>query len=323
MAEIRVEEATPRRLERWDEFIARSVNGTLFHRRDFLAYHGDRFQDSERFLTVLDGDNVTAQIAVAVEGDRLRSPYGASYGGFVFARNPTFSEAQRVVASFIEWCQRSGIRSATLTPPIGICAPQPLDNVAFALLHAGWRSINRDISTIVALDPQVPVASAAASRARNSAGHAERAGVTVQTHADPDDFWTVMEATFARHGVAPTHSPEEFRWLADHLPENVYCDVAYWDGEPVAGVAYFVINQLVNSSFYLCQRPERRDLNGLTLCVLRGLEHAQNEGFRWLDFGTSTTQMQPRENVFLFKEQFTRVGQFRETFEWLSPEVAA
>jgi hypothetical protein len=26
--------------------------------------------------------------------------------------------------------------------------------------------------------------------------------------------------------------------------------------------------------------------------------------------------MQPRENVFRFKEQFTNVGQFRETFEW-------
>jgi hypothetical protein len=133
----------------------------------------------------------------------------------------------------------------------------------------------------------------------------------------------VLEATFNRHGTPPTHTRDEFRQLALDLPNRVYADVAYHAGEPVAGVGYFVVNRLVNSSFYFCQRPDRQELNGLTLCVVHGLERAQRDGYRWFDFGTSTAAMEPRENVFRFKEQFSPVGQFRETFEWSAEGAVA
>jgi hypothetical protein len=320
VSEVRVTEAVGKGLERWDDDVGRSVNGTLFHLRRFLAYHGERFRDSERFLLVLAGDSLVAQIAVAITdesgGRRLRSPYGASYGGFVFQRYPTFSQACHVVESFLAWSEAEGVTRATITPPIPSCSTLPLDVVHFALLAGGFKSVNRDISSLFALDSGVAVNDAVTSRARNTSRKAEREGVAVVSRGDIDDFWSVMDATFERHGTAPTHTLQEFRWLAEALPERVYADVAYHDGQPVAGIGHFAINPLMNSSFYVCQRPDRRELNGLTLCVLRSLERAQQEGYRWFDFGTSTARMQPRENVFRFKEQFTNVGQFRETFEW-------
>lgn len=320
MSVFRVVEADGRRLERWDDDIARSVNGTLFHLRRFLAYHRDRFRDVERFLVVLDGDSLVAQLPAAVEdspdGRRFRSPYGASYGSFAFQRYPTFAQATRVVEALLAWLAAEQIERAALTPPIAACSALPLDVVTFALLAAGFTSVNRDVSSVARLDPQVSADRAVTSRARNSARKAEREGVTVRTRADVGDFWAVMDATFSRHGTDPTHTREEFAWLVETLPERVYADIAYHDGEPVAGVGYFVINDLLNSSFYLCQRPDRRDLNGLTLCVMRGLERSQEEGYGWFDFGTSTAGMEPRENVFRFKEQFSSVGQLRETLEW-------
>jgi hypothetical protein len=323
MSGVRIVEATGTWLERWDDCVESSVNGTLFHLRRFLAYHGERFRGAERFLLVLDGDTLTAQIPVALveesPGRHLRTPYGASYGGFAFQRYPTFTRACRIIEAFLAWCEAEGVTRATFTSPIAACSPLPLDVAHFALLRAGFRSVSRDVSSVVTLDPSVPVASAVTSRARNRARAAQRNGVTVEVRAPIEDFWSVIEATFERHGTPPTHTLAEFRWLADRLPQRVYADVAYRNGEPVAGIGYFVINRFVNSSFYLGQRPDRRDLNGLTLCVLRGLERAQRDGFRWFDFGLSTNDMRPRENVFRFKEQFTSVGQLRETFEW-TPE---
>lgn len=325
MSAVRAVVADGRRLERWDEDVDRSVNGTIFHLRRFLAYHGDRFREESRFLLVLDGDSLLAQIPVALfdtgDGRRLRSPYGASYGGFAFQRYPTFAQAGRVVEALLAWAETENVTHATITPPIAACAELPLDVVHFALLAAGFKSVNRDISSLFPLGGDA-VESVLTSRARNTARKAERSNVTVETDADLDDFWSVMEATFDRHGTPPTHTRDEFERLARDLPDRVHADVAYHDGEPVAGVGYFVVNRLVNSSFYFCQRPDRRELNGLTLCVLRGLERAQCDGYRWFDFGTSTAGMQPRENVFRFKEQFSSIGQFRETFEW-SAEGAA
>jgi hypothetical protein len=317
---IRIVEADGRRLERWDDDVERSVNGTIFHLRRFLAYHGDRFRDLERFLLVLDGDSLVAQLPVAVEegpdGRHLRSPYGASYGGLAFQRYPTFTQATRVVEAVLDWLEEARIQRATLTPPIAACSALPLDSVSFALLAAGFESVNRDLSSVVRLDPNTSVLDVVESRARNAARKAEREGVTVHERGDLDEFWSVMETTFSKHQADPTHTREEFGQLAENLPHRVYADLAYHNGEPVAGVGYFVINSLVNSSFYFCQRPDRQELNGLTACVLRGLEHSREEGYRWFDFGTSTAGMKPRENIFRFKEQFASVGQFRETFEW-------
>jgi hypothetical protein len=320
MSVIRIVEAAGTWVQRWDDHVESSVNGTLFHLRRFLAYHGDRFRGSQRFLLVLDGDSLVAQIPVAITEDRtdryLRTPYGASYGGFAFQRYPTFAQARRIVEALLTWSEVEGVTRATITPPIAACSALPLDVVHFALLDGGFRSVNRDLSSIVALDHGVAVDAAVSSRARNSARKAQRRGVTIKPRAALDDFWAVMDATFERHGTRPTHTIDEFRWLAEALPDRVYADVGYYDGQPVAGVGYFVINRFVNSSFYLCQRPDHRELNGLTLCILRGLKRAQQDGYRWFDLGTSTTHMQPRENVVRFKEQLTSVGQFRETFEW-------
>jgi Acetyltransferase (GNAT) domain len=326
MSAIRVADAEGSRLARWDEHVERSVNGTLFHLRRFLAYHRDRFARSERLLVILDGDSLLAQIPVAIldedGGRHLRSPYGGSYGGFAFQRYPTFTQARHIVETFLEWCGSEGVARVTVTPPIAACAPLPLDVAQFALLDAGFRSVNRDVSSVVHIDPARPLADAVTSRARNSARKAHANGVEIEQRGSVGDFWSVMEATYERHGTSPTHSSDEFLWLARTVPDRVYADVAYHDGQPVAGVGYFVINQLVNSSFYLCQRPEQRALNGLTLCVLNGLERARLDGYRWFDFGTSTAAMQPRENVFRFKEQFGAVGQFRETFSWSEGERA-
>jgi hypothetical protein len=323
MSALRIAEAGARSLDRWDEEIERSVNGTLFHLRRFLAYHGERFRGQERFLLVLGGDSVLARIPVAITGEPggrwLRSPYGASYGGFAFERYPTWSQARDTVEALLAWCAAEGVTRATITPPIGACAGLPLDIVSFALLHHGFRSVGRDISSVVALDGEHGLAQRVASRARNTARKADREGVKVHERASLDDFWSVMDATFERHGTQPTHTLDELAWLTRMVPDRVHVDVAYHDDVPVAGVAYFVINRLVSSSFYLAQRPDRRELGGLTLCLMRGLARARREGYRWFDFGTSTASMEPRENVFRFKEQFASAGQFRETFEWSGP----
>lgn len=327
MSRIRITDAEGRFLDRWDDDVARSVNGTLFHLRSFLAYHGERFRNRDRFLLVLDGDSLVAQIPVAIfdepDGAGLRSPYGASYGGFAFQRYPTFSQAIRIVEALLAWAEAEHVTRAILTPPIAACSGLPLDVFHFALLARGFVSTNRDVSSLVALDSALPVDTIVTSRARTTARKAEREGVTIRHRAGVEDFWPVVEATFERHGASPTHTEAEFGWLTSVLPDRVYADVAYHDGQPVAGVGYFVVNRLVTSSFYLCQRPDRRDVHGLTLCVLRGLEQARGDGFRWFDFGTSTAGMEPRENVFRFKEQFGNVGQFRETFEWRAERASA
>ncbi len=317
---MRIVEATARHLAGWDERVENSVNGTIFHCRAFLAYHGSRFAGSERFLMVIDGDTPCAQIALSIEttpeGRVARSPYGASYGGLVLFRQPNFSEAQGIVRAFNDYLRAENVTRFTMTPPIACCLPQPLDVLYFALLTNGYRSINRDLSSVAYLAGGLPAAQLVSARARRHTRKAEGYGLSI-CRGDLPAFWQVVEKTFTKHGARPTHTSDEFAYLTEALPEQVYVDVAIDpDGTPAAGIGYIASNSRVNGSFYLCQDPARQHEQGLTLLVMHALEDSRSRGFGWFDFGTSSVNMMPRENIFLFKEAFSKIAMFRETFEW-------
>ncbi|HYC02679.1 MAG TPA: GNAT family N-acetyltransferase [Azospirillaceae bacterium] len=316
MAEIVLDHARPGELAQWDRFVDRAVNGTLFHQRAFLAYHGDRFAGQERFLVARRGDAVVAQIALAVREDGAGrvalSPYGGSVGSFVFAQPPTYAEGQAVAAAFVAWLGEQGIGRARLTVPPATYSPAPMDSFSFNLLEAGFASVIRDISSTVPLAGPPSLSEAARRKERK----ARAAGLAVERTDRLDLFWPLMEATFAKHSARPTHDRRELDLLLRLFPERVLVELAVLDGRPVAGNCYFVLNRRVVLSFYPCQDPEQPDMPGLALLLADGIARFREQGFAWLDLGTSTVGMQPRPSLFQFKEGYGRAGVFRETFEW-------
>lgn len=320
MAKFTLTAASQEQLRVWDDFVDRSASGTIFHKLCFLRYHGNRFSGQERHLVLLKGQSVIGQVSLAVresEGLRIaRSPYGGSYGGFVFERVPTYSHGRAIVGALLQYLHDEDISQLILTNPIACCSRQSLDTFTFNLLEAGFRSVNRDISSVVRFEKNKPIESIISSNARNMARKAVAAGVNIVHRASLDDFYSVTEAAFAKHRTVPTHNLDELQDLLERLPRSISLNVAYSDGFPIAGICLFVVNRLVNSSFYVCQRPEAAKLQGLSLLVLNALEQAQADGFWYFDFGTSTVNMQARPSVFRFKENYSHTGVFRETFEW-------
>ncbi len=316
---MKIVEAGHDEIASWDDRVRRSVNGTIFHTRQFLAYHGDRFGDAERFLLAVDGGAVKAQIALTIEdqgaGRLVRSPYGGSYGSFVFMEQPSFAVSRELVRAFNDFLRAETVRRCVLTPPIGCCSSEPLDTFHFVLLTNGYRSVNRDVSSVVQLNIG-PVEGSVSSRARRMARKAKEQNITIR-RGNLNDFWSVLHLTFERHRSQPTHQRFDLAYLANALPDQIFFDVAYDErNEPVAGIGYFVINPRVICSFYLAQDPARAESQGLTLLILRGLEESREAGFSFFDLGTSSVGMIPRENIFQFKENFTKSTMFRETFEW-------
>jgi len=312
-------EAKDKYLDKWDDLIESSVNGTIFHRRDFLSYHGDWFKDKEKYLYVLEGTQPFAQISLIIDEHNgeivAHSPYGASYGGFVFQSYPGYKKGKEIVKLILEYMNQNQVDRFVITPPIACCSKYFLDTFKFNLLEADFNSINRDISSVYYFEDR-PVFESLASKVRNTIRTAEKHDIEIIENADVKDFWKVLSSTYLKHGTSPTHSIEEFSLLMDLLPERIYTNVAYMNGIPVAGVACFEINKLTNSSFYLCQNSEFQQYQALSLLVMKTLELSREKGFSFFDFGTSSSNMQARENIFTFKEHFTKIGQFRETFEW-------
>ena len=304
----------------WNQFVDQANGGTLFHRLDFLAYHGERFAANEHHLVIYKGQSLYGVMPMAIfeqEGRRVaKSPYGGSYGGPVFAQPQLYQDSLDIIEALLVYLKLQAVNEFILTLPIAGCYTRFCETFRLALLERGFQCVNRAISRVVDLAHTTPVAETLTSRARNMARKALKLGLEVRPRAPLADFWSVMEKTFAKHAAKATHTSAEFQWLQKHHPERVYADVAYAKGQPVGGIGYFVVNQRVNSSFYFCQDPEQQQTQALSLLLCQGLEQAQQHGFRWFDFGTSSVNMKGRSNIFSFKESFGAVGQFRETYQW-------
>jgi hypothetical protein len=309
--------------ERWDHFVHQANEGTLFHLLSFLEYHQNKFAENEHHLAIHKGEALYGVIPMGIftEGRQriAKSPYGASYGGPVFLKALNYSDSMETVLIIIEYLQKENITSLTMTLPIAPAYRVYSDTFRLALYQKGFVNINRDISSVVSLDRKNGLFQMLDRRLGNiarKARKARKAGIESVSHACFKDFWKVLEATSAKHQARPTHSKEELEWIHQRLPEWVYFDVAYYRERPIAGIALFVINDLVTSSFYLAQNPEFQQFQGLSLLIYEALLHCQAKGFKWFDFGTSSFNMKGREAIFRFKESFGAVGFFRDTYSW-------
>jgi Acetyltransferase (GNAT) domain len=320
MSKITLKEATDNQLNKWDDFIESSRNGTLFHMRHFLAYHGDRFAGREHYLVFLRGEAEVASLSLAVDeedGVRVaRSPYGASYGGIVLFREPVYSLSADIIASLVKWLIENRIEYCRFTHPIACCSAISMDTFTLALQEAGFALINRDISSVVRLGLKNTVWDRVSGNARNMVRKAERNGIVIDHDPLFADYWQVMEQTFTKHGTNATHNREELSDLIRRFPKHISIHVARMKGRPVAGVCEFVINSRVNSSFYFCQDPDHQEVQGLSLLVMDALQRSEKAGYNYYDFGTSSVNMQSRPNIFHFKESFGAEGFWRETLEW-------
>ena len=297
----------------WNATVEAGNGGTLFHRLDFLAYHGERFADCECPLGIYKGNELYGVLPLAiVEENGLRcalSPFGASYGGPVFARPQSHADSQEIVTAYVSWLKDRDIVKAEFVLPVAACYNEYCETFRLNLMDHGFALTKRRISCLVNLQRPVPLDAQFKAQVRNKIRKATKASVRIEKRGDVEDFLLVLEKTFEKHGVPPTHSKDEFRWLCEDLSQRVYVDVAYVGKQPVAGIGYFVINDLVNSSFYLCQDPSKQETAALSLLVSEALRTSQAESFSWFDFGATG-----RANIFTFKEGFGSIGMFRDTF---------
>ncbi len=302
----------------WNDFVQASINGTLFHRLDFLSYHGKKYKETAQHLMWMKGKSIYAAIPMAVvdrKGKRIAlSPYGASCGGFVIKNLLGYDKATLLIEQFIEYLQSMNIDECRVTFPIRAAYKDFSETLFLVLYEKGFTLANTDISSVVEFKEELKYT--VKSSARRNVKKAESEGIVFRHNVPLNDFRIPFEKTFQKHQAKPTHNLDELKWLHEHFPDSVYFDVAYYEGNPVSGICHFVKNSRLDSSFYLCNDPEYEKLQGLSSLVYNSLVQSRKRGFRYFDFGTSSVNTQGRSNIFKFKEKFGAIGQFRNTFVW-------
>jgi hypothetical protein len=303
----------------WDDFVNNSVNGTIFHTRKFLSYHpDDKFVD---FSIEFYKKNKLFALFPAVDFDyngkrTLLSHRGASYGGFVYNEGLSIREAHDLVSSLIKIAKEKKFHQIMMTLPPIIYEHRLSNYIDFALIKKGFQYLKREVSSIVRLENSIEENVAKFKQTNRTAFRkAQKLGVQIRQSEDYEEFYTILKKNLKiRHNVQPTHKLDELIRLKNMFPQQIRFFGAYVKEEMVAGVVMFDCNADVTLAFYISHKETMQEYRGVNLLFYHIIKDSIQKGFRYLDFGIFTVDMEPNFGLGRFKEGFGSSGVLRDTF---------
>ena len=305
--------------EEWDTFVAGSDNGTMFHQRLFLSYHPkERFKDAS--FVVKKNNKILALFPAVVinrNGKKILSSHsGASYGGFVYNSNLNFQEAFELIDILQKYAKELEFDTIQLTLPPIIYLSKYSNYIDFALIKNGFSYLRREVSSVVQLDvPKDELLSTYRSEARTATKKALKQGVEIVECDRFAEYYEILKKNLKmRHNVNPTHTLDELLKIKKLYPSKVRLWGAFVEGKIIAGVCNFSANDKVVLAFYISHDEAYQEYRAVNLLFYEIMKRSHDEGFKFLDFGIFTVNMDPNWGLGRFKENFGARGIFRDTF---------
>jgi hypothetical protein len=304
--DFRFEAYAPAQLERWNAFVARSVNGTFLFDRGFMDYHAHRFDDAS--LLVWRGDHLLALLPAHAEGDQCLSHGGLSYGGLVLAEPVGAAALLALMQALQRHLAAQGLRSLLYKTVPAIYHQLPCEDDRYALFRCQAQLVRREVLSVVG------PSSAHWPKGRRkplSGALRRRGGLTlarVQGAAEPAAwaaFWALLTVELsARHHSAPVHSLEEMLMLAQRFAGHIQLRLA-WQGDAVIAGMVLFDTATVSHVQYMAASPAARRCAALDQLIEQAIEQAQSAG-RWFDFGHSNEAAGQvlNEGLCFYKESF-------------------
>lgn len=305
--------------ENWDEFVKNSDNGTMFHERKFLSYHPkERFED--QCAVIYKNDKLFSVLPATVrerDGKKiLVSHGGSSYGGFIHKSDLNLKDAFSLVKAGEDFARQLNCDAIQLTLPPMIYLSKYSNYLDFALFRNDYQYMKREVSSVVQLDiPKDEILSSFRPEARTAVKKSVKQGIEIVETERFDQYYEILRRNLKmRHGVTPTHSLEELLKLKLMYPGKIRLFGAFLGEELIAGVCNFSANDNVVLAFYISHSEDYQMYRPVNQLFYEIMKRYHDEGYKFLDFGIFTVNMEPNWGLGRFKENFGARGIFRDTF---------
>lgn len=319
MIQISEYKETDRR--QWEDFIASSANGTIFHRQRFLDYH-PKGRFANHHLMFRQDDRLLAVLPALIKDEQgmptLISYGGASYGGMVTAPGLGIAQVTGLAEAAVSRWTKQGIKRLLITQPPLIYMKTPDQYIDFCWARAGFTYLKREITAVIPLNfrSQEDIPLSFKQETRTALRKGQKAGIEVRQGGNLDEFYHILERNLSqRHNVRPTHTAEELKKLKKLLPEDIIQFTAYQGKKALAGITVFICNPRVILAFYISHDQRYQELRPVNSVYHEVIRWGWANGYKYLDLGTYTLNMQPNWGLGKFKENFGARGFLRETFE--------
>lgn len=301
----------------------KSDNGTIFHSIQFLNYHSESFYKDKKKIHVqfFKKNELIASITGLIYKDDGKtyfvSPYGASYGGLVVIKNSIFVEYELVYDNLIDCLKEYSVTTIKLTNTTNIHSENSKSGYCeFILLSNGFQIIKSDLLLVHELSDQSDLISRFERKTITELKQPLKKGnLSLQVLNGVDqETYLILKSSQERLNSIPTHTLEELNKIENLLPGTVKSFKIMHEGNQVAGIITFSVNNRVLNTFYIFDNYSARDLKANHFAYYSVLKWAKENGFRYLDLGPSTFGYEPNFPLIKFKEKFDVFPILRNTY---------
>ncbi len=293
----------PEYKEDWDAFVGSSKNGTFLHYRDFIEYHGDRFEDYS-LMFYIDGDLV-ALMPGHITGKAYYSHQGLTYGGLIMSSKTTASNVLKVFEYLTVTLRHQGIKQIVYKAIPHMYHRLPSEEDLYALFRYKAVLSERNISSTILLPNELRYSD---SR-KNGLKKADKNELIVQKTDDFSCFWQILENNLSsKYDRMPVHSLAEIRYLKEKFPDNIHLFVAVTpNDETLGGCLVFEMENIVHAQ-YTAATDEGKSRGAIDLLIDHIVITYSHKTY--FDYGTSTENngLYLNESLIYQKEGFGARG---------------
>lgn len=265
----------------WDDFIKKSKNAHFFFQRDYIEYHGERFQDFS-LMVFDDKDALVAVLPANRDGDIIYSHQGLTFGGFIVSDSMKTEVMINIFKELLLFLKSFKIKKIVYKCIPYIYHKKPAEEDRYALFLNDAKIVRRDVTSTIYLEQDVRY-----SKGRKwSINKAKKENVEIFESRDFASFWEILENVLGKeHKAKPVHSLQEIEMLAMSFPDNIRLFMAKHQGVNVSG-ALIYDNEIVAHTQYLANSDKGREVGALDLLIDRLIGKVFN-GKKYFDFGIS------------------------------------
>jgi len=315
MNDIIIEKYRDELKEKWDNFVDKANNGTIFHKIQFLNYHPENRFDFHHLIFQKDSATVALLPGMLNKGI-YKSPAGASFGGIVMD-DMSFRKTDIIVKKFLEYCRNNGIKDVYFTFPPMVYLKEMNKNLEYVLLYNGFSYSTNMYTSIINLSQlgETPLKNFH-QNARNAIRKGTKSDLEIKLSEDYKTFYPILLKNKEKFKVSVTHSLDELKKLNNLLPDTLKLFLVYRKGILLGGSLIFVCNERALLAFYIALDYDYQEYRPINYLLYEIIKWGKKNGFKCLDLGVNQEEskdnpMEVNRGLISFKSSMGAQGFFR------------
>ncbi len=266
--------------QQWEEFVSNSKNGTFHVSRNFIDYHGTKFNDHS--LLAFNDEELVGVLPMNEVGKNVYSHQGLTYGGWILSSEIRLHEFHELFKCFLSYLSDQGFEALHYKTIPYMYHQLPSQEDIHMMHLAGAICSGQHVNPVI-MPSNLP---AFQERRIRGMKKALKEGVRIELSENIDSYYTIVEDLLKAYDSKPAHSREEIIDLKKRFPNEIILHAAFVGNEMCAGILCFETPNCVRFQ-YIASTLEGKDKGALDLLFATLIQETYSKK-NFIDFGTST-----------------------------------